>query len=119
MLQVNPRPDVTDSAPAAETRSPFELIEYVSLILRQHFVLILSISVLVFAFGAVYAIVTPPTFTARATMLIDRGKVQAQLGGMARELPVDQVEVESQIQLIKSEAVALAVITKLNLAKDS
>ena len=118
MLQVNTRPDVTYPAPAAETQSPLELIEYFSTVLRLHFVLILSISVLVFALGALYVIVTPPTFTARATMLIDRGKVQAQLGGMARELPVDPVEIESQIQLIKSEAVALTVIRKLNLGND-
>ena len=118
MLQVNTRPDVSYSAPAAETRSPLELIEYFSTVLRLHFVLILSISVLVFALGALYVIVTPHTFTARATMLIDRGKVQAQLGGMARELPVDPVEIESQIQLIKSEVVALTVIRKLNLGND-
>ena len=118
MLQVNTRQDDAYSAPAAETRSPFELIQYFSLVLRQQFILILLISVLVFALGALYAVVTPPTFTARATILIDRGKVQAQLGGMARELPVDPVEIESQIQLIKSEAVALAVIRKLDLAND-
>src|SRR5262245_11700335 len=118
MLQVNTRPDDAYSAPAAETRSPLELIGYFSLVLRQQFVLVLLISVLVFALGALYAVVTPPTFTARATILIDRGKVQAQLGGMARELPVDPVEIESQIQLIKSEAVALAVIRKFDLTND-
>src|SRR5262245_379530 len=118
MLQVNTRPAVTYAAPPAETRSPFELFEFLCGILRQQFALIVSISVLAFALGAIYVMATPPTFTARATMLIDRGKVQAQLGGMSRELPVDPVEVESQIQLIKSEAVALAVIRKLNLAND-
>ena len=48
-------------------------------------------------------------------MIIDKGKVQVQLGGILNEVPV---EIESRIQLIKSETVALAVARKLNLADD-
>ena len=42
--------------------------------------------------------------------------MQSQLGSMVREVSVDTVELESHIQLVKSETVARAVVKKLNLA---
>lgn len=102
----------------ADAGSPFELLEYFWLILRQQLPVILAVAILAMGLGGFYVYVTPPTFTARATIIIDRGKVQAQLGGMFREVPVDSVEVDGQIQLIKSETVALAVVKKLSLAED-
>jgi succinoglycan biosynthesis transport protein ExoP len=120
MLQVNDRQhlDTQNSAPP-EGSSPSELIDFFRLILHREYIVILSIMFLTIALGAAYVFITPPTYTARATMLIERGKVQSQLGGMAREVPLDTQEVESHIQLLKSEAVARAVINKLNLAHDS
>jgi succinoglycan biosynthesis transport protein ExoP len=41
-----------------------------------------------------------------------------QLGGTLNEMPLDMVGVDSQIQLIESEMVALTVMRKLNLAED-
>jgi succinoglycan biosynthesis transport protein ExoP len=119
MLQVNDRQhlDSQNSAPP-EGSSPSELIDFFRLILHREYIVILSIMFLTIALGAAYVLITPPTYTARATMLIERGKVQSQLGGMAREVPLDTQEVESHIQLLKSEAVARAVINKLNLAHD-
>lgn len=117
MLHVNNRQNVA-YAPQAEEGSPVELIDYLYRILRQQLVLILSITAIAIALAGLYVSTTPPTYTARATMIIDRGKVQTQLGGMSRELSVDPVEVESQIQLIKSEAVTVAVVKKLKLGED-
>jgi succinoglycan biosynthesis transport protein ExoP len=102
----------------AEADSPLELLEYLWNILRQQLPIILTMVVFATGLGAFYTYVTPPAFKARATIIIDRGKVQAQLGGMYRELPIDSVEIDGQIQLIKSEAVALAVAKKLRLADD-
>jgi succinoglycan biosynthesis transport protein ExoP len=100
------------------TASLSELVDYLFAILRQQFALILPVAVCVFALGALYVYVTPPAFTARATMIIDRGKSQVQLGGTLNEMPLDLVGVDSQIQLIKSETLALAVIKKLDLTND-
>lgn len=116
MLHSNNRQTI-NYAPA-EADPPLELIDFLRGILRQQLAVILSTMVVAIVLGLIYVFVAPPTFTARATMIIDKGKVQAQLGGMSRELPVDMVDVESQIQLIKSETVALAVVKKLNLDKD-
>jgi succinoglycan biosynthesis transport protein ExoP len=116
MLHVKNRQTVV--YPHGDEKSPLELIEFFRGVLRQQLALILSIAVLAIALGALYLWLTPPTYTARATMIIDRGKVQAQLGGMSRELPLDTIEVESQIQLIRSEGVALAVAKALKLEDD-
>ncbi|HWB46472.1 MAG TPA: AAA family ATPase [Hyphomicrobiaceae bacterium] len=116
MLHVKNRQAV--GYPHGEERSPLELIDFFRGVLRQQLALILSVAFIAIVLGALYLWLTPPMYTARATMIIDRGKVQAQLGGMSRELPLDTVEVESQIQLIRSEGVALAVAKALKLDAD-
>jgi succinoglycan biosynthesis transport protein ExoP len=119
MLQVNDRQQLDSSqSNVPEGSSPSELIDFFRLIVHREYVVILAITFLAIALGAAYIFITPPTYTAHATMLIERGKVQSQLGGMSREVPLDTQEVESHIQLLKSEAVARAVINKLNLAQD-
>jgi succinoglycan biosynthesis transport protein ExoP len=92
-----------------------ELFELIHRIFRQQLLIILPIAILVTALGALYVFTSPPVYTAQAALMIDKGTVQIQLGGIMNEVPI---EVGSQIQLIKSEAVALAVVKKLNLADD-
>jgi len=122
MLQITDRHKVEAAATPApvpvEASSLSELVEFFRRILYMEFPLILSITALAIGLGAFYVYVTPPSYTARTTMLIERGKVQSQLGNMLREVPVDVMEVESHIQLLKSETVARAVISKLKLASD-
>lgn len=117
MLNINNPRTASYSSPDVGP-PPADPVDFMLGLFRQQLTIILSAAILAITLGALYIFATPPTFTARATMIIDRGKVQSQLGAMSRELPVDVVEVDSQIQLIKSEAVALAVIKRLNLAED-
>ena len=117
MLNVNKEQAPGYGAQEAEP-PPVDPIEFFVGLIRRQFVLILSVTAVAIALAAVYIFTTPPTYSARATLIIDRGKVQAQLGGMSRELPVDMLEVDSQIQLIKSENVTRSVVEKLNLRTD-
>jgi succinoglycan biosynthesis transport protein ExoP len=117
MLHVNKTGGV-DPGPV-QTGSPvIELIEFIRSILRQQLIVIVPIALAVAALGVLYVMVTPPRFTARAIMLIDRGKAQVQLGGILNEVPLDVVGVDGQMQVIRSETVAEAVVKKLNLAAD-
>ena len=116
MLQAN-RQNIAYE-PAEPSPQPFDFIEFGRSLIRQQFALILAVAVLATALGAFYIYITPPSFSARAAIILDRGKPQAQLGGLLREVPIDAIEAESQIQLVKSEAVALAVIKKLKLNED-
>jgi len=93
-----------------------DLVSFFFDIIRQQFLTILTVALLALIAGAFYVYLTPPTYTSRATILLDPGKTR--LGNLVRDAPLDAMEAESQIQLIKSEAVGLAVIKKLNLTDD-
>src|SRR5579872_3173124 len=87
--------------------------------LRRRYPAIVFAIAIAIGLGLVYMITAAPKFTATATMIIDTKK--AQLFGQQSifsELPMDSGAVESQVEILKSETVALAVIKKLNLADD-
>ena len=77
-----------------------------------------------FAIGlaGVYVVTTPPSFTALAKLIIDSRKVQlfskessAPTGG---DLPPDSQEVDSQVEILKSDQIARAVIRQFHLTED-
>ena len=56
---------------------------------------------------------------ATASLLIDTKKVQLfQQQSMFSEMPIDAGMVDSQVEILKSETIALAVIDKLHLDQD-
>ena len=99
--------------------SPAALIETFLNVVRRQLAPIAFFTVLATALSALYLYVTPPTFKAGATMLIDRGKVQFfQQQQMFLDSPVDAAAIESQIQILISDNVARAVIKNLHLTED-
>ena len=69
--------------------------------------------------GFVYILTTPPSFTATATLMIDSKKIQLfQQQSLINDLPIDASTVESQVEILKSETIAQAVIDKLHLTDD-
>ena len=70
--------------------------------------------------GAIYLYVTPPKFLGQATILIDSRKPQPfqQQQTTVSETSIDSPTVESQIEVLKSEAVAAAVVKQLHLTTD-
>ena len=71
------------------------------------------------AMGVIYLLTAPPSFTATATMLIDTKKIQLfQQQSMFNDIPIDASSVESQVEILKSETIALAVIKHLHLTED-
>lgn len=70
--------------------------------------------------GFAYILFTPPQYTATATLLVDSSPLhalqsQSQASG---HVPQDALQVASQVDIIESDNVALAVIRKLGLAND-
>ena len=125
MLEINKTPASEDygaveygiTQPAAV--SPAALIETFLNVVRRQLAPIAFVTVLTTALSALYLYVTPPTFKAGATMLIDRGKVQFfQQQQMFLDSPVDAAAIESQIQILISDNVARAVIKNLHLTED-
>jgi succinoglycan biosynthesis transport protein ExoP len=65
--------------------------------------------------AATYVAVMPPQFTAVATMLIETAKVKPVDKSVYVETPVDTANIESQIQILRSDSLALSVVKELHL----
>jgi len=120
MLQYNRLPTATETnLPPAETSSPAEVVTtFIQLIYRQ-FPIILLVTLLTSALGVLYLIITPPRYTALATMIIDTKRSPLfQQGTPVGDIAVESAIVASQVEILKSEKIALAVIERFELSKD-
>jgi succinoglycan biosynthesis transport protein ExoP len=120
MLQVRNTEPLTrfgDSRPTA--MSPSDLLASLKSLARRRFgiiVLIFSLSVIC---GAIYLYITPPQFLAQAELLIDTRKAQLfQQQSVVGDSSVDSTAVDSQIEVLKSEAIAASVVKQLHLTSD-
>jgi polysaccharide biosynthesis transport protein len=103
-----------------EESSPAELLVHLLGIVRRQYLVILFVGALTMALASIYVVTATPRFMAVATMFIDRGKVQpfGQQQQMLIDSPMDSAAVEGQLQILKSDAIALSVINSLHLADD-
>ena len=101
-----------------QTNSPRELINWVIGIVRRQFWVIVSIAVLGNLIGVLYLRMTPPTYTAETTIVIDPRRVQLFPRAPFSEGQLNSPALETEIELLKSEPVALSVVNELGLAKD-
>jgi len=85
---------------------------------RQAFIVILAVAVTC-GIGVAYLVTAVPYFTATTTILIDSKKNQDQIiGSMIADAAYDPGAIESQLEIIRSENVALSVVKALDLDKD-
>src|SRR6476659_6563419 len=122
MLQLNePLVGVGDAKSRRfETNSPTEMLKSFTDFLRPQFPIILSFILLCIAIGVAYLLTAPQMFTAHTSMIIDTHKVQLfrNLEQSSNNNIVDTGMVDSEVELLKSENVSLAVIKRFNLAND-
>jgi capsular exopolysaccharide synthesis family protein len=108
------------SLSAPEFSSPAELLDSFVHFLRQQYLVILFATLLTISLGGAYLIVARPSYTAVATMLFDPHKTQfLKQEPLDGDEPVDSASVESQVRVLQSDNVALAVIKKLQLTEDA
>src|SRR5579871_4744530 len=97
-----------------------ELIEQLTGFVRRQFPIFVFIIACSVVLGSVYLFTTPASFTSHAMLLIDSSKVrilqqqEAPLG----DLPIDTAQVETQVEILKSESIGLSVIKELKLTED-
>lgn len=120
MLQVNkPRPLEQQSLPEAAFVSPAELYAAVAGFLRRQYSVIGFVSFLALLLGAVYIFTSAPSYTAHAILVIDSHKPQfLQSETQFGAVPIDSSAVDTQIEILNSENVALSVIKDLHLNED-
>jgi succinoglycan biosynthesis transport protein ExoP len=114
LLPSEPAPRVEHEPSAAET-----IARGLGIVRRQVFV-VLAFSVLGVALGAIYVLKSPPKYTATVTLLADTRKIElVQQPTVYDEASIQSVgAMETQVELLRSDEVALRVIKKLNLAED-
>ena len=104
-----------------ETVSPQETLALVVGFIRRQYLVIGLVALLGIVLGVVYLINTPPSYTAKADLIIDSRKVNllpVQQQAIMGDFPLDDAAVDSQIEVLKSENVALSVIKNLHLMQD-
>ena len=121
MLDRQPRS--LNPAPAFEAQSPPEteigLPQLLAFLRRQRWVIALSI-LGAFALGVVYLVVTPASYVASSTLLIDPRKVAIfSSGNVLEDASISNSGVETQVQVLQSGRIARAVVDKLNLTQDA
>jgi polysaccharide biosynthesis transport protein len=106
-------------APGPDYASLEELFKIFTGFLHRQYPVIVVAFLLTVALTAVYLFTTPPSFTAFAKLLIDTRKVQLfQQQSVLGDAPPDTWLIDSQVEVLQSENVALAVIKDLHLTKD-
>src|SRR6516164_11247831 len=109
---------LTTESEIVQEKSTSESVSWAIGIVRRQFAVIAFIAVVATSLGAFYAFMAPPTYTAESMIVIDPRRVQLFPKATFSEGQIDAPALESEIELVKSEPVALSVINDLGLAKD-
>jgi succinoglycan biosynthesis transport protein ExoP len=120
MLQLNKAQRAIDREPAEpEIVSGAETLQSFVSFVRRQFPVIAFLTLLAIVLGTIYLITARASFTAEAQMMIDAHKLQVfQQQSILGDVPIDTAQVESQIEVLKSENVASAVIKNNHLTED-
>jgi succinoglycan biosynthesis transport protein ExoP len=115
MLQISKPKPIADHEPDAA--SPAVTLRAVVDFVRRQYPVILCALVLTNAFALNYMFTTPPTYTAHAKILIDTRKGQLfQQQSAVGDGGLESAAVESQVEVLKSQSIALSVIKEQHLA---
>jgi polysaccharide biosynthesis transport protein len=87
--------------------------------LRRHFRIIVFSLLASAALGASYLYAAHPVYIGRALLIVDAPKVQVYQAQSSQDGPVNSATVDTQIQIIESDDIALSVIRDLKLDQDS
>ncbi|BBO07711.1 MULTISPECIES: polysaccharide biosynthesis tyrosine autokinase [Bradyrhizobium] len=119
MLQVNkPTSEINRDFTEADGSPSQTLTSYLDIIRRQFPTMVAIVSACVIL-ALLYLFTAAPLFTSTASMVIDTRKVQLfQQQSVLGDIAVDSATVETQVEILKSENISLAVIRDLHLTDD-
>jgi succinoglycan biosynthesis transport protein ExoP len=120
MLQLNKTQYEINREPMApEMLSGADTLQLFVSFIRRQFSIILFVTLLAATLSVIYLITARPSFTAQAQLMIDTRKMQIfQQQSILGDIPIDTAQVESQVEVLKSENIASAVIKNLHLTED-
>src|SRR3954451_1209724 len=119
MLQVNkPTSEINRDFAEADGSPSQSLTSYLDIVRRQFPTMITIVSACVIV-ALLYLFTAVPLFTSTAAMVIDTRKVQLfQQQSVLGDIAVDSATIETQVEILKSENISLAVIRDLHLIDD-
>jgi polysaccharide biosynthesis transport protein len=113
-----PRSRFDESPSIQDEQGLLELFTLAVNFLRRQYFVVFTIAFLAIGAGVLYLHFAPPIYTAHAQLLTDIRKGQfLQKQSVLADTPVDAAQLESQLQILKSESIATSVIRDLNLAE--
>lgn len=120
MLSRNAASDYNDAGETSSATSISDLIERLTGLARRQYQVLLAGPAIAIAIGLVYLLVTPAQYTATTTLLIDANalRVLQNQSQPIGDIPLDTLQVGSQVEILASRKIALAVVKELNLADD-
>lgn len=96
-----------------------EVLEQITGFVRRQFPIFVFVIACTTAVGLVYLITTPPNYTSHAMLLIDSSKLRVlQHDAPMGDIPIDTAQVETQVEVLKSENIGLSVVKDLKLTDD-
>ena len=109
------------SAEQGESSVEFDLSGLIQLLMRQKMIIGAVVAACLLA-GTAYLIIATPKYTAEASVILDSKRIQ--IVQPTNEMPtseglVDAGLVESQVETIRSERIARAVVERLKLTEDT
>ena len=108
---------VTDDVPRSTQASLTDLLAALIGFIRRQFLVVLSVALLTIGLAAVYLYTTPPRYSAQTKLMIDTARIQV----LRQPIIGDDLNwqmVDNQIEILKSENLALKIIENLHLAQD-
>jgi succinoglycan biosynthesis transport protein ExoP len=119
MLQINKRTSLSGHDAPKGVGPLIEALQDAIRIVRRQLPIVLVIVLCSLALAVLYLANTPPRFTASGAMVIDTRKVQVlDKESVLGEAQIDTSTVQTQVEMLKSDNIALAVIRKLHLIDD-
>jgi polysaccharide biosynthesis transport protein len=122
MLQVNKPQLVSVSdrggsgGPEFDFISPRQIFTAVEGFVRRQYPVVVFALLLTLGLGAVYLITTPPKYTGTAVLVIDTHKSQViPQQSPLNDLPLDSTAVDTQLEILRSQSIALSVVKDLHL----
>jgi succinoglycan biosynthesis transport protein ExoP len=97
---------------------PAEVIASVSAFVRRNGRLILICVMMTLLLSIAYLLTATPRFAAEAVLYIEAPKIRSLEQERRTENPTDSTTIESQVEILQSDAVVEAAVTKLGLAED-
>src|SRR6202158_791542 len=95
------------------------LVNFALGFLRRQYLVIIFTAALALAASAIYLRITPPTYTGQVKVLFGNSKAQfVQQQSLLAETRMDTPQLETQLQILKSDTIAISVINQLKLAED-